>query len=337
VRKHLTALVLVATLCCVQAKVAVFAAPDPKAAATYQRASLPILSPEGKVIGRDTDLVFDPRGCATAGYSYTHVVQWQSGICTFGAALASAASQKLDLASRIEYQGQNVYKVFLFEAGWQEVYFDGTVYVVDLKPTVEEVTIGGQTRRVLRHYWPLLFARAYLQYQGHVNWRTDQKDDARWFASWPRPPWTSPENASFSLGGGDKNNFDTDERNAIPKLKYYLLQGSICTVNTNGDGKRSDDIWGILALPPNHMWAILGFDDATQVVTLYNPWGGATSLKKLPWSEFKKHFTTMTFVDSVPVPRIFRTLFRQPPPPRPIERLFRRPPPIPFDKLFQRR
>jgi hypothetical protein len=254
---------------------------------------------------------YDPTAWAT-DYSPQDVIQNQSGICTFGAALASAANTGIDLGSRIRYLGNNYYNVFLYEVGWQRVYFDGTVYTEDLLPTNQKMTApDGSTVYRLTNYWPLLFARAFLQYQAHVDWHHDPGNDSSWYQGalgfpLPRPPWASPKNANFALAGGAKHNWDTSEGlNAITHLLYNLRKGSVCTVSTLDPayGGQPNTTWNWIdrSIGIGHQWAILDlYRDAARVwhVSLYNPWGKSADLT---WQQFAAHFDTITCVNQAGV------------------------------------
>jgi hypothetical protein len=268
----------------------------PQVVSLLARASVPVWSADRSAIQfRNTNVYFNPYDWAKDGYRPQDITQQLSGICVIAATLASAANAGLGLGSRIHYLGNFTYQVYLYEFGWQTVWFDGTVYTSDLKPnTTGTAVVDGRTVTRLKDFWPLLFARAYLQAQG-VNWATDPgPNDKFWdngFLGF-RPAYVSPKNAGYDIAGGDKNNWDTSEgMTAIRHLADNLRLGSVITVSTysaqygakNGSG---------------HQWAVLGLYQSGGVyyVDLYNPWGGPGSQMLLTWQQFASGFETITMV-----------------------------------------
>jgi hypothetical protein len=249
----------------------------------------------GSLNGKEIE--FNPAEWAPKGYEFKHVKMGVAANYTIGAALASAAANKLDLASRIRYEGGNWYSVLLHEFGWVRTFFDGRVDPADFQPTVRKEMRSdgdGQTREVvvLETYWPLLFARAYTTKQAEVNWEKPQADDTHWKRQLRFPitgSWQSPKNAGFAIGGGDKNNWDTDEGDdAISHLRRNLELGSVCMVDERGTTDRDSNT--------ERTWAIVSMrklENGSWHVHLYHPSGDE---KGLTWPEFQHAFKTITMV-----------------------------------------
>jgi hypothetical protein len=282
-----------------------------------QKASVPVLNTGRTAIAyRRQDVVINPYKWAEDGYKPEHIHQYNSGVCTIASALAAAAAAGLDLGSRIQYLGNSQYRVFLYEAGWQTVYFDGTVYDSDLIPRATGLSVqNGQQVTRLVDFWPLLFARAYLQYQAHVDWHSDPGSDSNWYHGFLgiRAPWTSPKNANFAVAGGDKNNWDTSEGSALGHLLDNLRLGSVCTVSTLDPafGGQPNHSWNWIdrSIGTGHQWAVVGLtqgSDKVWRIQLYNPWGVDSDHGPLDgpddgyvtmtWATFIAHFDTITMV-----------------------------------------
>jgi hypothetical protein len=282
-----------------------------------RKASVPVLNAGRTAIAyRRQDVVINPYKWAEDGYQPGHIHQYNSGICTIASALAAGAAAGIDFGSRIQYLGNSQYRVFLYEAGWQTVYFDGTVYDSDLIPQATGVSVqNGQLVARLVDFWPLLFARAYLQYQAHVDWHSDPGSDSNWYGGFLgiRAPWTSPKNANFAVAGGDKNNWDTSEGSALGHLLDNLRLGSVCTVSTLDPayGGQPNHTWNWLdrSIGTGHQWAVVGLtqgSDGVWRVRLYNPWGVDSNHGPLDgpndgyvtmtWATFIAHFDTITMV-----------------------------------------
>jgi hypothetical protein len=276
-----------------------------------QAGSAPIWSPDRtRILGRMT-VQYDPDSWASNGYNYCDVVQGASNTCTVGAALASAAAQGYNLASRIQYLGNNWYNVFLYEFGWVRTYFDGRVDPTDYQPTPHRATASDahgnpQQVRMLDTYWPLLFNRAFTRMQAHVDWTQPQPDDSHWYrpfgTEWPGVPWHSPKNAGYALAGGDKNNWDTSEGSlALRHLLNNLQLGSVCMVSTTDTrygGEPSWLNWLDRSIGANHIWAIINLwqdpkADGGWRIRLYNPWGSQVDLD---YNDFARAFDTITMV-----------------------------------------
>lgn len=280
-------------------------------------ASVPVFSADRTaIVARRQDVVFNPGKWAEDGYKPDHIHQYNSGICTIASALAAGAAAGIDFSSRIQYTGNSQYRVFIYEAGWQTVYFDGTVYDSDLLPLASGVSVqNGQQVPRLANFWPLLFARAYLQYQAHIDWHSDPGSDSSWYGGFLgiRAPWTSPKNANFAVAGGDKNNWDTSEGSAMGHLLDNLRLGSVCTVSTLDPayGGQPNHSWNWIdrSIGTGHSWAVVGLTqggDGVWRIQLHNPWGydsdrgaldGANDgYVTMTWDAFTAHFDTITMV-----------------------------------------
>jgi hypothetical protein len=284
-------------------------------ALAWQRLSLPQDAPNlraGLLIDlSSTPALWDPLQWAAHAPRPADVRQELAGVCTIDSALASAAAQGLDLAGRMRYLGNSVYRVSLW-TGDQDVYFDGKVYATDAAPVIERVTdtVAGQTvtHDRVTSFWALLYQRAYLQSHGVTDWATD--DYRTWEGiTWPivgRPSWTSPKNAIAALvGRRDLNNWDADDAGDDPltNLRDQLAHGAIVTVETKNatDVPLGSNTYGATN-SGNHECAVLGVD-ASGSVHLYNPWGltpsdtGYAYWKgdfSISWAEFTAHFHTFT-------------------------------------------
>jgi len=296
------------------------------------KASLPIFNDtRTRVKDRDVNVVYDPDNWAK-DYSYTSIMQLDSGVCAFAAALASAANAGIDLNSRIKRIGTSHYSVTLYDdpsnvtihSGLKglNVFFDGTVYPQDLQPTSHPATVGGQVVKMLDNYWPLLFARAFLQHQkAWEDWSKQPSPDVDWHKGWLRSffgaggPWQSPKNASFALAGGVKNNWDAKEGMvAVRHLEQNLAKRSVCTVGTfeseyGASGPHDGHVWSVIGLSYNDggrdgnilskllKWVMpyVTGDVNKYSVRLYNPWGLDDPID-LAWPVFAKSFEAITMV-----------------------------------------
>jgi hypothetical protein len=247
---------------------------------TWRAASLPVMDANRHgVLNRRTDVLFAPGNWAPDGYKASHVYQAESGIAAFASALASVAASGRSFSNRIQFLSNNRYNVYLYEVGWQQVYFDGTVYKEDLIPPTEAVQLNGVTVTRLTSYWPLLLARAYLQYQALVDWSRDPGTYSTWYQGGlfrgPRAPWVSEKNALFTVAGAGKDNWVAGESVDPGRLLRSLQLRNPVIVST---------VVGLKVRDANGTWtgqvssglltfAVLGMyqQDGQWMVTVMNP------------------------------------------------------------------
>jgi hypothetical protein len=106
---------------------------------------------------------------APGGNHYTDVLQHGSPTCVFLAALSGVAATNANLAQRITYAGNSVYRVKLYRpgTGWvtREVHFDGTYKTAGPGPAWDGSFVwydpvprdAGQSA----DFWTILYQRAY--------------------------------------------------------------------------------------------------------------------------------------------------------------------------------
>jgi hypothetical protein len=192
------------------------------------------------------------------GENVTDVVEGRAPLCQTDSALADAAKQGINLASRIHYIGNCYYQVQLYGAPTQTVYFDG-----HYNDTDAQVAAGSQS------FWPILFMRARLQALGispsaeytTAQWDAlNQKLGGRLYSV----------NDALSMFTGKATTTIAINQSNVQSLANSLNAGHLVVASSySQSGVSSDGIIG------NHAYAVLSvfYQNGSWKVRLYNPWG----------------------------------------------------------------
>lgn len=183
------------------------------------------------------------------------IVQGKSGTCVLLASLAAVTNNGINLASRIQQVGTNLYSVSLFRpgTGWitQTVYFDGEW--TDNDPMVVNTSDA----------WVLIYQRAYLQEMG-VQW---SDPNAKAWAARYGEKYQRADAALLALTGYSKwRDAGAGLTSAdLANLRSALAgKHPVITLTKDTDLTR----YGLIS---NHAYTVQSISGNS--VTLRNPWG----------------------------------------------------------------
>jgi hypothetical protein len=193
------------------------------------------------------------------GTSPTDVNQTQTPTCWVLAPLSAAASEGINLASRITYMGGGEYRVKLLndDGGYcyQYVSLEGGLLNFEPDPQGDES-------------WVIIFHRAIMQ-ELDIDWK--DKNDYRGGQCWEVMPMLTGRDADSHTAYGWEFtlSFLQDMRNA-------LLQNKLVCAGTRQGQFDEGNILGDVNTPKlvgSHCYHVLNVNFETGQVTLRNPWG----------------------------------------------------------------
>ncbi len=252
-----------------------------------------------EVAGGDAGFDFFANQVVVNGTTATDVHQGSAPNCWMLAPLAGAADAGYDLASRISYRGNGVYRVKLLNP-------DGPAFYQDVSLEGGRLDFEPMDESNQQESWVILFNRAMAKQQG-IDWT-----DADAFGGITMPSevmkYLTGRNSSnaFAVSNFGWVHFGSGEMQAMAD---DLAQGKLVCAGTRPGDYGSNNFFGDVTTKKlvgdgGHVYSVLavqftgGVYGSLGTVTLYNPWGhdvasGGTASG--PGNEESDGIVTVTF------------------------------------------
>jgi Ca2+-binding RTX toxin-like protein len=233
------------------------------------------------------------------GPNFDDIDQQYVGDCYFLAALAEVAQQAPGMImNMITDNGDGTFAVRFYHGNKAEyVTVDRYLPVRNEDGTSQYAGFGGTFWQSTNELWVSLLEKAYAQVNEsdwiHQNGENSYQGLAGGSAEYALQHITSKDARTQSL------HFVPDPFDFGGYLSTFEIRDSIIAANnqclaitfSSNDSGVGDGVIG------NHVYALLGYNAATQRFQLYNPWGdnnGEPAIIELTWTQVRNNFSTWT-------------------------------------------